>query len=465
MKSLKVQVRKMRTVWIKHKLVLLLVCVLIMSWISFSTLNLQLHQKASYRIITQNPLRIQDRGVIVPAHNNNNNARSYSPTVVEKIKHIAKFIQTAKKHVRGSKTSDSLKQALETMDSVLVELGVNPETLYSRPINKPKNVCPEKYMGTTFGYPFFYKGFETTNCTHGIPIWKLVTLIKHITIPQQNFDSSIEEIKTFLSSIYKTYSNFKVILSVDNVKLMENIQGTYPLLSVIDSNGVTEGAALNMIVNKVTTPYVFVARNAQLFTNDSRLDRLIREIEIIGVQVAGAAIRDPDGHWKKGCFQAVYRNATLKYLEGYDESLHECLFCDYISGPFVSSKAYLQSKTFEDLNAADGLYEEWFLRISQQSDESIICPDSMYHVKSLHTDLYGELKLFMRKWNLFKIVTPNGITIQRSCANELTRKPGSKALPPCSGQFNADAVKAVLKSCEEAGIICELQEGTAYLGR
>jgi hypothetical protein len=235
----------------------------------------------------------------------------------------------------------------------------------------------------------------------------------------------------------------------------------YPKLSALNIKDVSDGLALNMIVSRVKSPYVLVARNIELFTNDSRLERLIRVMEMLNIKVAGGAIRNSDGHWKKGCFQAMYRNWTLKYLEGYDESLHECLFCDYIQGPFVTSKAHLKINTFENLSETEGLYEEWFLRISQKSDETVTCPDSMFHVNSLQSKHDGVLSAFMKKWNLFKIVTPYGETVMRTCALEYHDPHNTKALSPCSVKSNAHAVKTILRNCEKAGIICELQEGTA----
>ena len=388
-------------------------------------------------------------------------AEKLSINILEKITVIAKMINNAKKHVRGSKTSDFLKGASETMNSLLIDLNLNPEKLYNRTTYKPKHVCPEIYKGTTYGYPYFYKGFEVTKCAHEVAIWKLVTIIKHVHLKLNNVDAVLKEIKLFLTSVNKTNPKYRVILSVNNVKLFSAVKVIYPRLSVVNSGGFSDGSALNMIVNRVKTPYVFVARNSELLTNDSRLERLIREIEVLGVKVAGGAIRDPEGHWKKGCFQAMYRNYTLKYLEGYDESFHECLFCDYIQGPFVTSKAYLNNNTFEKLNEEEGLFEEWFLRISRSSDETITCPDSMFHVKSLQTEHDGYLTSLMKKWNLFKVVTPYKETVMRSCARENLDARNTKALPPCSVRSNAYAVKTILRKCENAGLICELQEGTA----
>ncbi|XP_060574539.1 uncharacterized protein LOC132732180 [Ruditapes philippinarum] len=455
----------MRLVRIRNTIAVFLFCTVILAWISFSTLHSHEYSKSHIVHTGQDAIRrtldVNDsphyraRTVIT------NKFGEDSEDVLEKIKSIAKFMHNAKKHVRGSKTSDFLKRALLTMNFLLTDLGLNPDELYNRTTYPSKHVCPEKYMGTTFGYPYFYKGFEITNCTYGIAIWKLVTIIKHVNNLKENPISSIKDVDFFLSSVYKVNSNFSVILAVNNVRNFADLRMKYPSLSVIESAGISEGSTLNSMVDRVRTPYVFVARHVHYLTNDSRLERLIREIEVLGIKVAAGAIRDSEGHWKKGCFQAVYRNYTLKYLEGYDESLHECLFCDYTQGPFVTSKENMEAIPFRNLNEEEGLFEDWFLRISRKSDETITCPDSMFHVNSLQTQNYGQLAEFMKVWDLFKTVMPNGITYEQLCVNEVYQKHKSKALSPCSVQFNADAVKTILRTCENAGIICELQEGTA----
>ncbi|KAK3737221.1 hypothetical protein QZH41_001821 [Actinostola sp. cb2023] len=51
------------------------------------------------------------------------------------------------------------------------------ETGQSSSQGVPDVVCPEIYLGTTFGYPFYYNGFQTSNCSVKVPVEKLVTLI------------------------------------------------------------------------------------------------------------------------------------------------------------------------------------------------------------------------------------------------------------------------------------------------
>lgn len=380
--------------------------------------------------------------------------------ITSKIKEIAKLINNAKKHVRGSNTAGFLKQAYERMNILLKYVNIDPEYLYNRTTYTPASVCPESFMGTVYGFPYYYKGFERNNCGYDVPIWKLVTIIRYMDPQTNGINYSTNEIHKFLLSVRKTNNDFNVILSVDMSKFSSKLRSMYPTVTIIDSRVYSEGTALNRMIEEVNTPYVLIAKDVEFLTNDMRLERLVREIESLNVSVAGGATRDPNGHWKKGCFQSVYRNYTLNYLEGYDESVHECLFCDYVQGPFVGRKKYLVEHKFHGLNKTEGLFEEWFLGISQRGDETVICPDSMFHIhlQSKHNINWNK---FMKKWNVLKSITPSGNKTTRVCSSHGRSFRNSKVVSPCDLQSNADAVKTVMSECENAGIICELQEGTA----
>ncbi|XP_045206601.2 uncharacterized protein LOC123558814 [Mercenaria mercenaria] len=379
--------------------------------------------------------------------------------ITDKIVSIAKFIHNAKKHVRGSKTSDFLKEASGSMNDLLKILNIEQGKIYNRSVYEPRSVCSEEFMGTLYGAPFFYKGFETNVCNYSTPIWELVTFVKYFNFQKTDIQKSNNEIEIFLSSVYKFNVNVHVIVGL-NLSITHNFRSKYPTLNLVDSKGKSDGTVLNNLISEVKTPYVLLARNSEFLTQDVRLERLVREIEQLNVTVAGGAFRNADGHWKKGCFQAMYRNFTLKYLEGYDESFHECLFCDYILGPFVTTKHYLKENQFYSLNENEGLFEEWFLRVSQARLESVVCPDSMFHVQ-LQYESNIKWDKFMRKWNIHKCVPPTGLSMVEKYASYRCEFKASKAIPPGNLQYNANAVKIVMNICEEAGIICELQEGTA----
>ncbi|KAL4229673.1 hypothetical protein ACF0H5_010061 [Mactra antiquata] len=371
-----------------------------------------------------------------------------------KLKFVAKSIFEANKHVRGSKTSDYLKQAIKSMNDLLNSVGIDHKSLYKRSTHAPKSVCPETFMGTTFGYPFFYHGFEPTNCTFAKPLWKLVTIVKVF-----DNEEDVSSVRKFVSSVYNVNVNLSVIVSLTSKKTANAVKLSFPNLVARTHDAGNTGNVWNNAVNEVNTPYVLIARNVEFLTNDSRLERLVREFESLNVVAVSGASRDGNGHWKKGCFQSVYRNYSLRYLEGYDESLHECIFCDYTEGPFVTSRAYLLKNKFLDVEDSSGLFEDWFLDIASNKRETAVCPDAMFHVNrrrnsETKVDATKWMKM-MKKWNIIKMQTPFGVTIRKSCDGQT----GPNNI--CKLQHNADAVNEIMKVCEENGMFCELQEGTA----
>ena len=52
----------------------------------------------------------------------------------------------------------------------------------------------------------------------------------------------------------------------------------------------------------MTTLYVFIGRDLVAFSNDVHLERLISEIQLLNLNLAGAAVRtDKNRHWSHGC--------------------------------------------------------------------------------------------------------------------------------------------------------------------
>jgi hypothetical protein len=378
----------------------------------------------------------------------------------EKLIALAKVIHNAKKHVRGSKTSDFLKKAISIVNTMLGDINVNPKEVYARRSEKSEHICGEIYKGGQYGYPLYYTGFVTEKCSYSVPVSKLVTVIKYITSGKE---SSLVILDRFISSINSTLNNssIRIAVEINSETFPSKLEQKYPGVKLIFSNFESEGSALNSLIKDVQTPYVLVARKMNKLTNDSRLERLVREIESINVTAVGGAVRESNGHWRKGCFQSVYRNYTLKYMEGYDESFHECLFCDYIQGPFITTAKYLKENSFKNIDENNGLYEDWFLRITQSGRETIVCPDSMFHVDNLTTVSGSNWKAFSEYWKVYHAYLPMGNEMKLNCENVKISSSPSKALSPCAMKVYNDGINLIMQKCEETGTICELQEGTA----
>lgn len=402
----------------------------------------------------------------LPGHISLNKA-SFAKTLekkdsAEKFMFLASVIHSARKHSRGSKTTDYLNTATSIIDDILEESEIDTEEVYRRQTKTSTNICPETFMGGQFGYPLYEKGFVTEICDKAVSLSTLVTVIKYIDFnANASHVSSVDELVKFITSVKDTYIGLHLLIATDSVTFARLPKISYSWVKIIDSKQLDAGSALNSLIKEVTTPYVLVARNTNILTNDSRLERLIREIESLDVAAVGGSFRDQNGRWKNGCFQTVFKNSTLKYFEGYDESIHECLFCDYIHGPFITSTKYARKYTFKSFNESSGLYEDWFLRIFQKGHESVVCPDSMFHVIPTGSQSIANWKRFLEIWNSGKIFTPDGYSFSLECIGLKGSSKPSQALSPCVLQTASEAIKFIARTCEETGAICELQEGTA----
>ncbi|XP_060605657.1 uncharacterized protein LOC132758143 [Ruditapes philippinarum] len=387
----------------------------------------------------------------------------------EKVTSLAKYLRKAQNHVRGFKTSHYLQKSISIMNAILKEMDIDVGKLYERSNVNSTSVCSETFMGSGFGYPWYREGFKKNDCDYSVPMSNLVTVVKYIKVNSSDIESSIVKLKTIISTYNEVIANGNILIAVDSTILKTDFAPKYKHLKLLQSKYKSEGSALNKLIEEVKTPYVLVARDVNNFTSDIRLQRLVGEIESLTVVAAGGAFREPNGHWRKGCFQSIYQNYTLKYMEGYDESFHECLFCDYIQGPFVTTTEYLSKNLFHDLDENNGLYEDWFLRVSLNGQETITCPDSMFHVDMQNKSSVSNLVKFAQKWDVFEIYTPTGITYRRSCGISKPSSRPSRALSPCTLKVNNEAAKVFMRVCESTRSICELQAsstlGAVKLGK
>ena len=379
--------------------------------------------------------------------------------IKDKIAQLAIKIYNAKKHARGIKTSDSLTAAVHLVDSILENLSIDPGPLRKRNIGVASSVCPEEYKGSTYGYPFFYKGFEVKNCEYGKHITDLVTVVAYI----KSLDSQggiAKAVETFVRSVYSLHRNMSLVIAANVPKQTANkFTKEFPNLIFKDTiRGWKAGKVWNMLIDAVNTKYAFVARNVAFLTNDARFERLIREIENLHLAAGGGAFRTPDGHWTNGCHQMAMRNYSLTYGHGYDESIQECLICDYIEGPFIASTETLKNVSFKNFEESSGLFEDWFLRLNQVKKEVAVCPDVMFNTFKTAQER-AKWDLFLIDWDLYRVQTPLGQTILSKC-NRGVAFSNTKATSQCGLNLLTNAIKFIMSTCEEENIICELQEGT-----
>lgn len=325
------------------------------------------------------------------------------------------------------------------------------------------DVCPEVYKGTKFGYPFYSEGWALINCTNAKPLRSVVSvLVNTVAYPKQDEG----HIETVLKGITETYPTVQVYLATGSDSVMKTARNYQNVnVVVIDKAHVAKG--WNALVRKASTPYVLIARDVFHFTWLTQLERQIRVVsQLPYVEVAGGSYRNFSGHWKAGCVQTTMKNYAIKYQEGYLHSKNECMFCDYLQGPFVTKKSLFKLDT---TLPNEVVFEDWFSSVVQEGSLAMSCPDAMYFT----TDYWSYSKRnnrnvwtpLAKKWELNRVLLPGGVKHSFSCEDiGVTCKANSELLPLCCLQEYADALAFFQKFAEAHNFSFELDSGSTLGG-
>ncbi|KAJ7379240.1 hypothetical protein OS493_017749 [Desmophyllum pertusum] len=324
------------------------------------------------------------------------------------------------------------------------------------------DVCPDVFQGTLVGYPFFGTGWAITNCTNVKPIRSVISvLVNTVAYPKEDEN----HIQTVLKGITETYPTVQVHLATGSNEVMEDAK-KYKNIDVVKVDDAKLGKGWNTLISKVSTPYVLVARDVFHFTWLTQLERQIRVVsQIPNVGVAGGAYRNFSGHWKAGCVQTTLKNYVLQYQEGYYHSKNECMFCDYLQGPFVTKTNLLK---LDESLPNEVIFEDWFLRVG---DGNLImsCPDAMYFTTdyssySKRTDKKVWTPL-AKKWELNRVLLPQGVKHSFSCQDIGVKcKAHSDLLPVCCLEEYADALSFFQKFSDKHNVTFELDTGSVLGG-
>ena len=328
------------------------------------------------------------------------------------------------------------------------------------------DVCPEKYQGSSVGYPYFAKkGWYTTNCTNAKAIHSVINIIVNTVAYSKEDEGHVEKV---LKGITETHPTVRVHLATRSNNVIEAAKNYKNIEAAKVSDGkISKG--WNMLISKVSTPYVLVARDVFHFTWLTQLERQIRVIsQLPDVGVVGGAYRDLSGHWKASCLQTKLRNYVLEYQEGYYHSKNECMFCDYLQGPFVTKTEMFK---LDESLPNEVVFEDWFLSVVEDGNLVMTCPDAMYFT----TDYYSSFKRtgknvwtpLAKKWELNRVILPEGVKHSFSCQDinfKCNNFAQNAILPVCCQELYADAVSFFKKFADERDIRFELDCGSVLGG-
>ena len=328
------------------------------------------------------------------------------------------------------------------------------------------DVCPEVYKGNKLGYPYFAEEcWYTTNCTNAKPIRSVISILVNTVAYPKEDENHVDNV---LKGITETYPTVQVHLATRSNEVMLTAK-KYKNVDVMKMYDPKPSKGWNALRSKVSTPYVLVARDIFHFTWLTQLERQIRVVsQTPNVAVVGGAYRNLSGHWKAGCVQTKLKNYVLEYQEGYYHSKNECMFCDYLQGPFVATTS--QFKLDENL-PDEVVFDDWFLRVVQDGALIMVCPDAMYFTRDYHsyskrtdknvwTPLAG-------KWELNRVVIPEGVKHSFSC-QDIGLNCGNHAqsglLPVCCQELYAEAVSFFQRFVDARNIRFELDSGSVLGG-
>lgn len=362
-------------------------------------------------------------------------------------------------------------QHIEVINSIIKSLGaktINKNSPAGKSSQNPaikKEVCPEKFMGKNlaYGYPYFRKGFERINCSDFVPIEQLVTLL--VSLPG---DLSTERKFDFFREIAKYYPKIRIVLASKEKLPIKTVTKLNLNIKIIIFEDLTHGETWAKMLLEVTTPYVLIAPEVTHFNDDVDLERLVRVLSYNNdAVIAGGSHRNPQGEWDIGCLQVAFKNWTVFFRGGYYRSFTECVVCDVVSGPFLAKTEGLKEVKIDE-KLPFGVFQDIFWRLKSKHPRKVVisCPDVMFNVNSrdIPDKKYAALA---RKWEVKKWVESNGRVRWYGCRRGYKHTSSDSCglrsgigVPPCDLENLADAIKFVMKECEEAGLFCELQEGT-----
>ena len=381
-------------------------------------------------------------------------------TTIDLVKLMAKDIYLAKLHARGLKTRDALISAMLKIDAILKTANTDFSSVTQRKaLTQSKNICPEIFKtaknGFNYGYPLFDKGYVNTVCAYNS---SLDTLVSIVLVYDINWKYNISKV---LDGLSKYNAHIKIYIA-----LHEELKDKYDTYVPNSNTKVTYfaskqslGNVYNGIIENINTEYTFIANSLTYFNSDARLDRLIREYELLNLSISGGSIRNSSNVWTMGCYQRAELNFTLVYRHGYDESIHDCVFCDHIDGPFITKTAVLKKNKFNSKFPIQGLFEDLFLRIN---GDVVVCPDAMFHVHKpkLSTDA-TQWNLFGRDRNLFELSFTTYDVISFGCEYKYPcSKLAGYIIHPCCVNELLNLTNTIMEVCNIAGLYCEPSSGT-----
>ena len=355
----------------------------------------------------------------------------------------------------------------DALDRLLDIVGESPTSVHRTSVSKPTqllDVCPEKYLGTMYNYPYHETNRPLQNCTNARAFHTVLSVL----LNGFDYDSDVDVLK-LLEDIAYAYPSLTVHVAVPRLMQVPTTLDLDVHQHVLSNAMPHAGDVWNHLATVATTDYVIVGRELRRFSWYARLERMVRLLsEHDDVDVVGGAVRTPDGHWHMGCYQSTIRNYTLRYKDGYRESLHSCAYCDYLLSPFVVRTSALRKTQLNTSLQSTVVFADFFMRLADSKNTVMSCPDMMFYVSAeddVNIDaLHRDWLPIVRERVLNRVVFPDRRgELDFSCQEAGTScdfRPGVM-LPICCIKNIVRIISDVMAVCDKIGMYCQLDSGTA----
>ncbi|KAK2155561.1 hypothetical protein NP493_2065g00008 [Ridgeia piscesae] len=322
------------------------------------------------------------------------------------------------------------------------------------------DVCPEKYLGKQADHPMYEKSRVVTNCTKAQPFSDVLSVLLN------GFDYvTDDDIVVVIREIYASYPKLTVHVAVGKT-LTIPIDVKLNVQQHVLTESPTASIIWNTLAEKATTDFVLVGRKIERFLwhAKSELERLVRVVSELSVDVVGGASRTPDGHWSLGCQQSQLAHYRLRYVDGYHRSRISCAFCDYVTSPFVSRLSTLRAVKF-NMASSDVLFRDYFLRLKKLRKQAVSCPDVMFYIQKKNVSEANQHKLWVQLAEVHALNVlqfPDGKQLAFSCAEAKTSCKWRKGIsvPICCLDMLTKLIQDTFDVCEKLGIFCRTNCGT-----
>ena len=268
-------------------------------------------------------------------------------------------------------------------------------------------ICPEIYNGPAEGFQ------EKCSQNYRNRKSQLFTVLMDV---RDWSSSDLFNLPEITGNITAQYPGVKIKIGIndDSIYKPNSESITIDTFSLRQSNK----EVWNILINdSPDTEFILLTRNLTSWDGYSDITRLLRVLLTYpNIAAAGGSIRNTDTKWYPDCHQLTLQAYGLKVEYGYDNSLEECMLCDYTSSTLLVRKKLANDLFHTNIPTVEVGFLDFSLSLKTKGLELLMCPDVMFY-QSFTAPLNvtkDNLLPFIRKWQLDTVILPSE-TITYSC--------------------------------------------------